>query len=422
MRDWNVFAVDQLEIQYEWRGWKIHSTWPVRGRRQNEIHVLLTVTWEGAGPQIVMATSRINLYSVSAMNGLEVAMRKVPAADNDSVHVFLQNVKMNILEWYRQGRAIETPDPEGAAERSGWILYPIWPYPGVVGIAAAPDSFKSILAEAIGLQVQTGYEVLRKNTRRNATFRKVLYLDWESGSGRFAQRLGALCRGAEIDVRPWLRYQHLTTPLSDAVGNLAEDILKHDIEAVIIDSMSAAIGGPLTDDEAVSAFYDAIRRLDIPTLMLAHKSADNIKKRATRFFGSIMSEVRLRMAWNAERVGDTVVWQCFKDNDAGMNGKKLAWDVHFASTGEDDERRLHSIQIYGVNPHHVEMPEERPGGGVQPIPRWKRIVDDILDNGPATSDEIAYRMGDDKAKVRAELSRRHEFRKLADGLLWGLSE
>ncbi|MCP4897346.1 MAG: AAA family ATPase [bacterium] len=422
MKDWQVFAVDQLEIQYEWQGWKVHSTWPVRGRRQNEIHVLLTVEWQGAGPQIVMATSRINLYSVSAMGGIEVAMRKVPAADKEAVHVFLQSVKMNMLEWYRQGRAVENPDPEKAAELSGWIIYPIWPFPGVVGIAAAPDSFKSILAEAIALQIQTGNEILRKNTRRNANLRKILYLDWESGPGRFASRLGAICRGAELDVKPWLTYQHLTAPLADAVGGLVEDILKYDIDAVIIDSMSAAIGGPLTDDEAVSAFYDAVRRLDVPTLVLAHKSAENIRKRATRFFGSIMSEVRLRMAWNAERVGDTVVWECFKDNDAGMNGKKLAWDIHFHTIGEEDERQLQAIQIYGTNPHHVEMPTEQPGGGVKPIPRWKRIVDDILDNGPATSDEIAHRMSDDTAKVRSELSRRNEFRKLADGLLWGLND
>lgn len=413
---WNVLATDQLEIEYEWEGWHLTCSWPQRGRR-HEVVIIIGVSWLGTGKRIVVAPTRVNLYSGSAMDGIARLMRKVePGPDPKQVDALLQEVRANLLDWYKQGRRTERPDPATAEESSGWVLYPIWPYPGITGVSAAPDAFKSFLAEALALQARSGQMVLTRNTKVLRPFR-ILYLDWESGPGRFAARLGALCRGAGLEVKPWLDYQHLTIPLADAAPTLAEDIIRFEIDAVIIDSMSAGIGSALKEDEAVNAFFDAVRLLDRPALVLAHKSAENIRKRATRFFGSIMSEVRLRMAWNAERVDGAVVWECFKDNDTNMKGKKLAWELDFQSSGEDETLKLEAVVVKGVKPTAVDLREE-PG---RPSVAWMRIAESIKDDGPGTSDELAYRLGEQPNAVRANLSRHKDvFVKLSDGLRWGL--
>ena len=415
--EWNVLATQGLEVEYEKDGWHVTASWPQRGRR-HEVVVLMRVDWLGVGKRLVVAPTRVNLYSGSAMNSLGTLMRKVePGPDPKKVDELLQRIRANLLEWYGQGRQTEQPDPTSAPDRSGWLLWPIWPYPGIVGVSAAPDSFKSLLAQAIALQARSGVEVLKGNTRTPKP-RRILYLDWESGSGRFAARLGALCQGADMEVKPWLDYQHLTIPLVDAAPTLAEDILRHEIDAVIIDSMSAAIGASLKEDDSTNAFYDAVRLLDRPTLVLAHKSAENIKKRARRFFGSIMSEVRLRMAWNAERVDGAVVWECFKDNDTGLKGKKLAWQIDFGSTGQDEDARLESVAVRSVKPSAVDLREEP---GRTSVPKWQLVADSIHDDGPGTHMEIAKRLGLQPGHVKTYMDRHRDvFTMLPDGLRWGL--
>lgn len=417
MKGWNVLATDQLEVEYEWEGWHLVASWPQRGRR-HEVVVLLRVDWLGVGKRLVVAPKRVNLYSASAMTAIGTLMRKVePGPDPKQVDALLQSVSANLLEWYGQGRQTEQPDPAQAPGESGWVLWPLWPYPGMVGVSAAPDTFKSLLAQAIALQGRSGVEVLKGNTRTPKP-RRILYLDWESGSGRFASRLGALCNGAGIEAKPWLDYQHLTIPLADAAPTLAEDILRHDIDAVIVDSMSAAIGGSLREDDSTNAFYDAVRLLDCPTMLLAHKSAENIKKRAHRFFGSIMSEVRLRMAWNAERVGETVVWECFKDNDTGLKGKKLAWELDFGTEGMDEKAQLRSVTIRSVKPSAVDLREE-PGRAAPS--KWQLIADAIQVEGPATHAEIAQRLGLQSTHVLTYMKRHpNVFTMLSDDLRWGL--
>lgn len=416
--EWNVLATQGLEVEYEKDGWHIIASWPQRGRR-HEVVVLMRVDWLGVGKRLVVAPTRVNLYSGTAMNSIGTLMRKVePGPDPKKVDELLQRVRNNLIEWYGQGRQTEQPDPTSAPDRSGWLLWPIWPYPGIVGISAAPDSFKSLLAQAIALQARSGVEVLKGNTRTPKP-RRILYLDWESGSGRFASRLGALCKGADMEVKPWLDYQHLTIPLVDAAPTLAEDILRYDIDAVIIDSMSAAIGASLKEDDSTNAFYDAVRLLDRPTLLLAHKSAENIKRRALRFYGSIMSEVRLRMAWNAERVDGAVVWECFMDNDTNQKGQTLAWELDFESTGQNETAHLKSVTVRSVNPSAVDLREEP---GRTSLPKWQLILDSIRDEGPATHTEIAHRLGLQPGHVLTYIKRHPDvFTMHPDGLRWGTS-
>jgi hypothetical protein len=81
-----------------------------------------------------------------------------------------------------------------------------------------------------------------------------------------------------------------------------------------------------------------------------------------------MSEARVRMAWNVETEkpaeGDTtrrVLWTCFKDNNHGSRGNRLAWEYSFFTEGEHDDRRIDAVTIDAVNPNSVSLAEADQG-------------------------------------------------------------
>jgi hypothetical protein len=209
-----------------------------------------------------------------------------------------------------------------------------------------------------------------------------------------------------------LAYKEMRVPLVDAAPGLTDEIRIGKFGAVVIDSMSASVGGDLVDASTVNAFYDAVRLLAVPALVLAHKSAESAQKRSKRFFGSIMSENRVRLAWNGEKArdGSTVLWDVFKDNNQGRWGDKLAWRVEFGHTGADETRRLESITINSCNPHNVTLESD------EAIHNHDRISWDLLEHGASLPGEIAGRVGSTADNVRATMTRKKAmFRKRGDG-------
>jgi hypothetical protein len=421
MKGWTVIPVDGVEITYQWDGWEVFASWPQRGSR-HEIVSLLRVRYTGMEPRLVMSTKRINLLSSSAVNSIIMSMRKAVPSDDDLRYAdLIHAVCEDLIGWYQQGKGISRPDPSKARSNGGWLLYPIWPATGATAVAAAPGSYKSFMAQAIALSVSTQATVLNRNTtlRHHA---EVLYLDWEADEGTFAERLAAMCRGAGLEEQPHLGYKQMTARLSDVAISLSEEIMRHKYQAVVIDSMSAAIGAGMVDDDAVNGFWDGVRSLGVPALVLAHKSADSINQRRKRFFGSIMSEARVRMAWNGEKAedGSAVKWQCFKDNNTGHIGNELAWELDFETIGERDERQLDRISFLGVNPKNVLLDPEEPSGRGD-----EGTVADMIEallhevGAGMTPAGIGSRLNKSSANVRAQLSRHTErFAQDKNGRWW----
>ena len=237
-------------------------------------------------------------------------------------------------------------------------------------------------------------------------------MDWEADKETFAERLYALTAGADIDPGAHLAYREMRIPLTDAAPGLADEVRSGKFGAVIVDSMSASVGGDLIDASTVNAFYDAVRLLGVPCLVLAHKSAESAKNRSKRFFGSIMSENRVRLAWNAEKSTDGrhLLFEAFKDNNAGIFGMKLAWRIGFGHDGEDEDRRLASVTLEGCNPDDVKLASE------EEVKNHDRIMYDLLEEGPSLPGEIASRLGSTADNVRSTMTRKKTmFRKRSDG-------
>jgi len=412
MNDWRVTPIDQVSVTYEWAGWEVECSWPQRVRR-HDIITLIRVSNQG---KLVQPTMRLNIFSGSAVNSLARQMRSVLGEDTHGpITGFVHNLVEDLYSWYKLDGRTEYPEPV-MREGGQWLVYPLWPTVGITGVSAAPSAFKSLLAQGIALSLVTGTQVLDTTTQIPEKVEKVLYLDWEGDADTFSERLYGLCEGAGLEKKPWLAYKKMRIPLADAAMGLAEEIGRTETKAVIVDSMSASIGGSLKEDDTVNAFYDAIRQFGVPTLVLAHKSAENIRQRNKRFFGSMMSEARLRMAWNAERAedGPSVVWEVSKDNISGLEGAKRAWNVLVKSDGAEHHRRMREIIVNGVEPHDVRLK-------ASDSDTLADRVESVLAGGPMRVVEIAQAVDGPEASVRTTLNRNQSVFRKAEHGQWELN-
>lgn len=411
MDGWRVVPVDGIEVTYEWAGWKVWAQWPTRAGR--EIQTRIRIHYLGPDPQLVRSTRRLNLESDSGLDKVVMAMRRHRNDDRENIDRFVNAMAENLIGWYRQGLATTYPQPK-QRNGAGWLVYPVWSRTGVTAVAAAGGSYKSFIGQALALQLATGREVLTGNTRSPSGSVKTLFCDWEGEEETFAERLYALQHGAGLPVEAALAYKAMRVPLADAAGGLQEEVQRGRFGAVVIDSMSAAAGGDLIDSAVVNGFFDATRLLGVPCLVIAHKSAESVQKRSKRFFGSIMSENRVRLAWNAEKAvdGRTVVWEVFKDNNMGRMGNKLAWNVDITQDDGEDHR-LEAVAFSGVNPHNVKLASDE--GNT----REDQIVYALASAGkPLMPGEIAQQLDMPRGSVGATLSRAVEsgaIHRLGDG-------
>jgi len=374
---------------------------------------VIRITYTGTDPhRLVLSSTRINLLSSSAKASLVRAMNG--AAKEDTNDQLIQDMAENLLEWFRRSGRTVKPEPK-QQEGARWLLYPLWPATQGTLVAGASNSFKSWIGVAAAVQTCTGSEVLRGNTRSPGTA-PILYVDWESDEATFGERLFAVLQGAGLPTDPCVAYRQMTVPLSDAAEALAEEIARNQYGGVILDSLSAAVGGSLVDDELANGFWNAVSYLGVPALVLAHKSADAIAKGTKRAFGSVMHENRPRMVWDATRdpEGSTVKWTVFNDNNTGMKDYQVAWNVDLATEGTDETRRLVSCEFEAVNPHDVREPTQA-GDSLK-----DRIAYELV-GGPLTSGELATFTGISAGSVRKQLSRHTGlFEKHTDGIRWTL--
>ena len=151
-------------------------------------------------------------------------------------------------------------------------------------------------------------------------------------------------------------------------------------------------------------------------MVLAHKSVANVNSRTARFFGSGMSEARVRMGWNAEATESRqfVVWECFKDNSHGKLRSKLAWEVEFQEKGSDERSKVSRVSFLGVNPESVLF--ESGDDGRRELTRNEEISRLLTIEGPKTRAEIADRLHMTEDAARKAMGRgEHKFTRLDSG-------
>ena len=407
---WTVLPVEGVSVELSAPPFHAQCQWPTKKTSRDDLSTVVRVTDTSvSGGGLLIPSTRINLQSASARTTLERSTG-LEGEQRAAFATFFKTLTDILSDIHSQQQPIHKLRVDQEPAPIDWLLYPIWPdTERGVGLSAAPGSLKSYGALAIALSVATGVSVLRGT--RVGEAKPVLVLDWESDRDESERRLRALATGRNIDPNGMVHYQSMRLPLTDAVHDLTT--VAADFGAVIIDSESAAIGGSLIDDDRVNRFWDAVRAIGLPSFVIAHKSAENVKRRQAKFFGSIMNEARVQMAWNVERQPATsnVVWECFKDNNGRLLGHKLAWAWQFTNTGDDDRSVLQSVTAAALDPVNVLIGAD--------TGKAATIADDIADvlaaDGATHASELASLLVKPIATVRATMHKdKARFRQLPD--------
>jgi len=407
-----VEPIGQVEVTYRSGAWEIWCEWPQKTRR-TDISTVLRVTWLGSDPpRLILSSTRLNLLSASGKTGITAAMRRVTKdVPDDLIH----SVAEDLLMWFRQAGTTTTPNP---APRVGTrhLLYPIWPSTGGTIVAGGTNSYKSWVALAAAVQVTLSAEVLRGNTRAPEP-RQILYCDWETKEDTFAERLYAVLSGAGLPLEPCVAYRHLTVTLADAAESLATEVARHQYAGVVIDSLSAACGGSLNDDDTAREFWNGVAMLRVPVFVTAHKSSEALRRGWKQPFGSVMHQNLPRVIWDATREpsSNLVVWENRNDNNSDQQGMKLAWKIDILNEGEEENRCVASATFQAVNPSDVRLATNE-GDTLA-----DRLAVAIIEHGPSTAKELASLVGTSDASVRNQLSRHvSTFTRHPDGVRWDL--
>ncbi len=403
-----IDIVEGVEVTYTIGAREIWCEWPKRSRRSG-LSSIMRVRYLAAEPQrLALSSTTVGLYSTSGKNAVAAAMRKVsPVSEADSI---VHNLVEHLLGLYR--KAGETIKPQPALREGDTdLLYPIWPATEGTIVGAATNSYKSWIALAAAVQTTLGVEILQGNTHPPTNPIPILYLDWETNAATFAERLYAILKGYGLPLEPCIPYRQMTQPLTDAAESIRDEIKRQGYGGSVIDSLSAAVGGSLNEDEPANAFWNAVSYLDVPSLVTAHKSDEAIRKQRAKVFGSVMHHNRPRMIWDAIRQPDSplVAWTVTDDNNTGRKGQQLAWRIDIKTTGEKQKRRLDTVTFVGVNPDNVKQPPP-PGGNVPDL-----MHATLVESGPMMFKELALILGRDPESIRTTLYRhKTRFRKRED--------
>jgi hypothetical protein len=193
-------------------------------------------------------------------------------------------------------------------------------------------SAKSLLALAAAASIETGYPFLGIEPSRTA---RVLYCDWELDAAEHRDRLERLAAGADTPC-PRMDYLRGEGPLWTEADRIRRTADRLGSGFLVVDSISAAIDGPLEAAETAVAFFNALRRIGLPALAIAHQTKADSGDQAP--FGSVMWRERARLVWylRSAESGDPsrmpVAFYCRKNN-LGALGQAQGMTLTFEADG-----------------------------------------------------------------------------------------
>jgi len=246
----------------------------------------------------------------------------------------------------------------------------------VHGLRIPTDGASGFVADGGGLKSLMLLYVLGQRAQAGSP---VLYLDNEWTATRHKTRKCRLFGTERIDN---LFYWRLVAPLADELDRVRRFVDEHHIALIGVDSVSQAVDGKLTDDDAARAFLRTLSVLP-PSICAAHiaKSQFGAEKTDVRPFGSAFFHNFLRASWvlkkQADSDGDVVIIGAFpsKQND-GPRAKAVGFEFSFTP-----ER----IFVRGVDLATVE-------GLADSLPLWLRMKH-AVSRGPQTLATLADELG-----------------------------
>lgn len=252
---------------------------------------------------------------------------------------------------------------------------------------------KTYFALYLGLCVALGLPFFGAEVQQ----RNVLFLDYEASKQRLAARMKLLLGGLDLgEERPPFHYWSAEgRSLQDLVPALRRVIKDYQIGVIIVDSAALACGGDASEQTVATDYFNAVARLGVPVLTIAHITKDEEGDKYP--FGSVFWHNSARTTWNVKSVdeGDAIFTGLFnrKVNDAKRQ-EALGFRFDFYEK---------SVELTTTPDVHPEIAEQR----LRKVSLSQRILS-LLEKGPYHAMFVAEVMGMLDIEARKALTKMQE--------------
>jgi len=251
----------------------------------------------------LLHTTRANLLATTTMNSLTKRLEKnsqeIPWTD------ILTYITGKTLEIARRGEPVEEIWPsEDDNLTPSYLLEPILYLNHPAVIFGDYGSLKSLFALVIGYVAQLPYSDNKLGLDVGKESTRCLFVDYEDDPSSFRKRWGAIQRGFGIEAPMPILYQRMTNTISDSIEQLQRIKQDKNIGLIIVDSLGPAARGNLNDPEPAIRYHEALRKLGITSLTLAHCSKDQLTRKRT-IFGSVFFTNLARSVWECKAEQET---------------------------------------------------------------------------------------------------------------------
>jgi len=365
--------------------------------------------WLGNGTdELLLDENNINLLSASAKyNQVKKLDRLRDDVPWDDALTWVTHLTVEIG---RQGEPVqEIWASKEDTLTATYLLEPILYLNHPTVIFGDYGSLKSLFALIVGYIAQLPYSDNKLGLIAPRECTICLYLDYEDDTSSFRKRWSAIEKGFDVDAPMPMLYRRMTTTLADSVESLQQIIGDNQVKLLIIDSLGPAARGNLNEPEPAIRYHEALRKLGITSLTLAHCSKDQFSRKRT-IFGSVFFTNLARS-----------VWECKAEQETGEDEAIISLKHHKANLS-----RLHPTLGYKFtftnNSITVAKTDLRDTGLSGELPlRWQ--IRNLLRQGSLTIQNLAEQLNSNADTIGRTLRRMrkdNQVTKLEDDT-WGLA-
>jgi hypothetical protein len=298
----------------------------------------LTVTHLSPASEPEPYSQRLNLLSQSARAGLERALGLQFGKDGVNwttvVSTAYARARQTFFDMDRGMQLGSLPE----VTRQTFLVDTLLPAGQPTIFFGDGSSGKTMITYALGLCVALGTDFCGLKVEQGG----VLVVDYETSPEAMRFRFRRLMLGMGVDASlindiPVHYWPGNGIPLPDHVEGLTRFIERHGINLVIIDSAGAACPGKPEDSVAALAYFNALNKLRVTSLTIAHVNRADAETSSYRPFGSTFWSNMARRTWfvkrDSEEESDEVDLglMCRKVND-GPRPRNLSFRMSFSGS------------------------------------------------------------------------------------------
>lgn len=291
----------------------------------DELNALLVVEFyvPGSVPKPVML-GRVNLFSGSSRNAHATTLRGA-LGKGIKWDILLSTVCLKV-DHYLSNKDTTVDLSKIEVNEIPWLLHPFLQEKSANIIFADGGTSKTFITLNMAIALAAGKPFLGFTPKRPI---KTLFIDYEDEAVTARYRINMLCKAPNINIDPLFAVENVKYHKPDGILAVSVSAIKklvhmHNIELLLIDSLSSAAGSGLETPDSANAYFDALSKIGVTSLSIAHVAKSGTEQDdQSHPFGSIFWTNRARNIWNIR--GKEATAKDELDAIAGIPAKHLGF-------------------------------------------------------------------------------------------------